>query len=119
MEYLVGINMKDSKWVRPYLLAMGAALQLLGQLIFTEKALDRQKALRQKALIAMDLLAGALAYGVSSVKNEYDEATRRNFLLTHGKKFISAARAKKLFRTGVSQKNMGAEQDDGPLNHPA
>ncbi|MEC8942971.1 MAG: hypothetical protein VYC95_09575, partial [Verrucomicrobiota bacterium] len=57
MEYMVGINMKDSKWVRPYLLAMGAALQLLGQLIFTEKALDRQKALRQKALIAMDLLA--------------------------------------------------------------
>ena len=60
--------MKDFKWIRPYLLSMGAALQLLGQLIFTEKALDKQKTYRQKALIAMDLLAGALAYGVSTVQ---------------------------------------------------
>ncbi len=89
-------------------------MQLLGQLIITEKALDGCHVHRLKCRIAMDLLAGALAYGVATVRQEYDEATRRNFLLTHGKKFTSASRSKKPFRTGVSAKAMGAQQDDGP-----
>ncbi len=59
--------------------------------------------------MAMDLLAGCLAYAVSSVQGTFSESTRRSFFLTHGRTFISSTRARKLYRCGQSGDRMNAE----------
>ncbi len=41
------------------------------------------------------------------VNNEYDEATRRNFLLTHGKRFVTAQRARETYRATVTATKVG------------
>ena len=45
----------------------------------------------------------------STVQGTYDETVRRNFLLTHGLKFVSTERARKRYRHGVGQEKMKAE----------
>ena len=111
-EYLQTIDLTKNAmtWLRPYLLAMGGSLQPLGSVTFDEP--DAMKELkpgvRQRVLITMDLLSGCLAYAVSSVQGTYSEATRRNFLLTHGRKFISSTRAKRRYRSGQADERMNA-----------
>ena len=63
---------------------------------------------RQRILMAMDLLSGCRADAVSSVQGTYNEATRRTFLWTHGRKFISSTRAKRLYRCGQADDRMNA-----------
>ena len=97
-------------WLRHYLLAMGGSLQLLNMVTFKDR--EALKAVpydvRQWIYMAMDLLAGCLAYAVSSAQGTYTESTRRNFLLTHGLRFISSHRARKLHRTGVAEEKMNS-----------
>ena len=94
------------------MLSLGAALQILGLLAFKGSEFKQlKKEVKQKVMIAMDLLAGCLAYSVSTTRNEYDEMTRRSFLLTHGKRFIGQARASRLHRTGGKMRNMKAGPD--------
>ena len=111
-EYLQKIDLQKNSmgWLRPYLLSMGGSLQLLGSVVFGKPEALKQVKLgdRQRILMAMDLLAGCLAYAVSSVQGTYSEATRRNFLLTHGRKFISSTRAKRLYRSGQADERMNA-----------
>ena len=91
---------------------MAAAFQILGGLAFRGAEFrNLTRGARQKLLIAMDCLAGCLVYSVSTVKGEYDEATRKGFLLTHGKRFISHWRANRIFRTGGKLKTMKADAD--------
>ena len=72
---------------------------------------------RQPILIAMDLLSGCLAYGTSIIRNDFDEQTRKGFLMTHGRRFISCQRAKNHYRSAGRQKTMNATTD--PPRDPA
>ena len=66
---------------------------------------------RAMVLIAMDTLAGLLMYGTSTIRNEHDEATRRGFLLTHGRRFGSRSRVSRIFRGVGLAKKMNMEGD--------
>ena len=62
-----------------------------------KKALDGiKKPRRQKALIAMDLLSGCMTFGVSTIRGEFDPNTRLGLLLTHGKRFASQQRLRRI-----------------------
>ena len=50
---------------------------------------------RQKVLVAMDVLAGVLAYGMTWVRGQFDEETRRTFLCVEPQAFVSEIWAKK------------------------
>ena len=63
-------------------------------------------AARQRILMSMDLLSGCLAYATSTIEGTYNESLRRNFLLTHGLRFVSTERARKLYRYGVGEDKM-------------
>jgi len=97
-------------WVQPYLLAMGGALQLLDMVTFKNPEVLRVIPVeaRQGILMSMDLLSGCLNYAVSTVQGTYNESIRRTFLLTHGLKFMSTERARKLYRYGIGQEKMNA-----------
>ena len=114
-EFLQKIDLQKNSmgWLRPYLLSMGGSLQLLGSVVFGKPEALKSVKLgdRQRILMAMDLLSGCLAYAVSSVQGSYSESMRRNFLLTHGRKFISSTRAKRLYRCGQADDRMNACPD--------
>ena len=73
---------------------MGAALQLLGTFVRGERPAirDLDDHLQQRIMMAMDLLSGVLAYAISFLTGEYDEAVRRGFLMTGGRRFVSVER---------------------------
>ena len=101
-EWLEKMDLKTNNmsWVQPYLLAMGGALQLLDMVTFKNPEVLRVIPVeaRQRILMSMDLLSGCLSYAVSTVQGTYNETIRRNFLLTHGLKFVSTERARKRYR---------------------
>ena len=74
---------------------MGAALQLLGTFVQGERPAIRglDDHLKQRIMMAMDLPSGVLAYAISFLTGEYDEAVRRGFLMTGGRRFLSVERA--------------------------
>ena len=111
-EWLEKMDLKTNNmsWVQPYLLAMGGALQLLDMVTFKNPEVLRVIPVeaRQRILMSMDLLSGCLNYAVSTVQGTYNESIRRTFLLTHGLKFMSTERARKLYRYGIGQEKMNA-----------
>ena len=109
-EYLEKLDLRPNNmgWVRPYLMAMGGALQLLDMVTFKSPETLRTipVAARQRILMSMDLLSGCLTYATSTIEGTYNESLRRNFLLTHGLRFVSSERARKLYRYGVGEDKM-------------
>ena len=98
---------------KPYILGCGTAFQILCLCFFKNKELQKlSNGGRALLLMAMDALAGMIAYGSSTVKNEHDEATRKSFLLTHGRRFVSRTRAARLCRAAGKSAKMNADQDD-------
>ena len=53
---------------------------------------DLDDGLKQRILMSMDLLYGVVAYAISFLTGEYDEAVRRGFLMTGGHRFVSLRR---------------------------
>ena len=76
---------------------MAASLQILGSLILGEKPplAHVDELVRQKVLIAMDCLAGAITYGSPSLLDESDESVRRGFLMSGGRSFMSEERLRR------------------------
>ena len=109
----IDLTKNNMTWLRPYLLAMGGFFQLLCMVTFQDKeALEGVKPeVRQRIFMAMDLLSGCLAYSTASIAGLYTEQTRRNFLLTHGLRFISSTRARKFFKYGQSDEKMNADPE--------
>jgi hypothetical protein len=112
VEYLTNLDLKEFKNLRPYLLSMGACLQILNEMAFgTMKEFDGlSKTSRQKLYIAMDLVASCLTYGILTAEGQLDEATRRNLLLTQGMRFITPDRIKRAHRSTVSAQKMNIPQ---------
>ena len=87
-------------------------MQVLCHFLFRNKEMRKlNNAGRAMVLIAMDTLAGLLMYGTSTIRNEHDEATRRGFLLTHGRRFVSRSRVSRIFRGVGLAKKMNMEGD--------
>ena len=75
-EYLEKLDLgpHNMGWVRPYLMAMGGALQLLDMVAFKSPETLRTTPVeaRQRILMSMDLLSGCLAYATSTVEGTYN-----------------------------------------------
>ena len=94
ITFLKELDYSKCKWLKLYLLNMGAALQLLGTFVQGERPAirDLDDNLKQRIMMAMDILSGVLAYAISFLTGEYDEAVRRGFLMTGGRRFVSVER---------------------------
>ena len=71
------------------------------------------QAVKQKVLMSMDLLAGAISYGATYLGDDYDEGLRRCFLMTGGRTFISADRVRRAKARAEANRstNSGAAQN--------
>ena len=71
-------------------------MQLFGMLLSEPRQLGHlAESVKQKILMSLDLLAGAIAYGVTYLQDNFDESTRRCFLLTGGRSFVSPERTRR------------------------
>ena len=108
-------------WLKEYLVAFGAALQLMGPVILPGQG-SRSKSVpasamapedHRRLLVAADMLAGALQFGVSFIQSEFDDSLRKQFPMTRDKTFISAERSRRLHfaSTTLAKMKPGAAVD--------
>ena len=91
------LSCKKNAWIQVYLLHIAMALTVLGTLAGNDgkEIKSLPPSVRQKVLVAMDVLAGVLAYGMPWVREQFDKETRRTFLYVGRKAFVSEMWARK------------------------
>ena len=73
---------------------------------------DLDDDLKQRILMAMDLLSGVLAYAISFLTGEYEEGVRRGFLMTGGRRFVSVERVQMAKARADQTKTAGGADAD-------
>ena len=114
VTFLKELDYSECKWLKLYLLNMGAALQLLGTFTQGDRPAirDLDDDLKQRILMAMDLLSGVLAYAISFLTGEYEEGVRRGFLMTGGRRFVSVERVQMAKARADQTKTAGGADAD-------
>ena len=66
--------------------------------------------------MSMDLLAGAITYGVTYLQGELDEPTRRSFLTTGGRSFVGPERLRRAQARSAANKMVSPTEAE-PKEH--
>jgi len=114
VRFVQSHDFKNCKWLLNYLLAYACSITFIRDMMSPERGEQLSPRARSQMKISMDLMAGAMQYGLTWMTKEMDETVRSQLMLTAPRGVISGTRSKRLHRLSSSMARISGKTDATP-----